>query len=514
MSAPQSARPAGSRSRALAAYVTGRLLRRPTVVAAGVCLVSFAAFWTAQRLTDVSMVDVMVYRATGWAVRNGHDLYAIRATADHLPMTYPPFAALLFVPLTLPDVADMRTLATVGNLMLLVLVVHLALRLVDPPEQPPLPQQLPQRPPPRRPLPRSALVLLLASAAVWCEPVWTTLRYGQVNLLVTALVLWDFSRRPGHRWAGVGTGVAAGIKLTPGLFAVFLALCGLTRGWRLWRCGRDGGGGGGPGDVRNGIRNRIRAPGNPWLQQAAVASMAFGCTALLGAALLPRDSRHFWTDVIFRSDRVGYADLTDNQALRGVVARLLHTADPGLAWQLPALVTGVCGLAAAGAAAYAGERRLPYARAWATLACAVTALLVSPISWSHHWVWCLPVIVLLGRTALWRPAGREGPSSGRSTRWGARWWAATAAGLLTFWSYMLWWVPHGVRGPQRPELAQSPGEMTLSAVYACTGVGFLVLTAAVSVRALRADGSPERGTSATSTGRRPAAGRCQAVAKE
>jgi len=465
-------------------------------VAAGVCLLSFAAFWTAQRLADVSLIDVMVYRATGWTVREGRDLYAMHATPVHLPMTYPPFAALLFVPLTLPSVADMRTMATAGNLLLLVVVVHLALRLVEPTGtgsgRTASGRSGAELPAPRPRLPRPAAVLLLAAVAVWCEPVWTTLRYGQVNLLVTALVLWDFSRRPGHRWAGVGTGLAAGIKLTPGLFVVLLAGCGLAQGWRRWLRAR--------GDA--GARNVW----NPWLRQAVTAATAFACTVLLTAALLPYDSRRFWTDVMFRTDRVGYADVTDDQALRGVVARLLHTADPGLPWQSAALVAGVCGLAAAGAAAYAGGRRLPYARAWAMLACAVTALLISPISWSHHWVWCVPAVVLLGREALRRSRVR-----GRlNVRRGAPWWAATTVALLAFWSYVPWWVPHGVRGPHRPELAQNPGQMALSAVYVCAGAGFLALTAAVSVRALRANGptrtaSSARGASTPRTVHRKAA---------
>ena len=159
------------------------------------------------------MIDVMVYRAEGWTVRTGGDLYAMRATYAELPTTYPPFAALLFIPLTLLDVADMRTLATAGNLVLLVAVVHLSLRLIGRPSR----------------VSKPASVLLIASLAVWCEPVWTTLRYGQINLLLTALVLWDLSRRSGHRWAGVGIGIAAGIKLTPALFVVFLALCGAVQ---------------------------------------------------------------------------------------------------------------------------------------------------------------------------------------------------------------------------------------------------------------------------------------------
>ncbi|HEV7625260.1 MAG TPA: glycosyltransferase 87 family protein, partial [Streptomyces sp.] len=414
------------------AFIRTYLLRRPAVIAVTVCLISFAVFWTAQRATGVSMIDLMVYRAEGWTVRTGGDLYSMRATYADLPTTYPPFAALLFMPLTLLDVAEMRTLATAANLALLVAVVHLSLQLTGRPSR----------------SSRPAAALLIASVAVWCEPVWTTLRYGQINLLLTALVLWDLCRRNGHRWAGMGIGIAAGIKLTPALFAVFLALCGAVE------CARR---------LRNG--SSLINCWNPALRQATVATGAFLGTVLLGAIVLPHDSRRFWLDAVFRSERVGHTDITDNQALSGVLARLLHTGDPGWPWLVLVSVVAVSGLGTAVAAASAGSRRLPHAPAWAAVACAFTALLVSPVSWSHHWVWCVPLVLLLGTEALSRDRALP--------------WRASAGGAaLIFCSYALWLVPHGVSGPARPELNQTTGEMLLSALYPAAALGFLALAAA------------------------------------
>jgi len=412
------------------------LPRRPTWIAAAFCLLSFAAFLTAQRAADVSMIDLMVYRTEGWTARTGGDLYAMRATHAELPMTYPPFAALLFIPLTLVGVPEMRMLATAVNLALLVVLIHLSLRLVGRPLR----------------VPRPAAALALAAVAVWCEPVWTTLRYGQINLLLAALVLWDLSRRCDHRWAGVGIGIAAGIKLTPALFAVFLALCGLVRAWQRLR-----------------TTGRLDGAWNHWLRRAAVATGAFTGTVLLAALVLPHDSRRFWTGTIFAAERAGRVEDTANQSLRGVLARLLHTADPGSGWLLLAVAVAAAGLATAVAAALAGPRRLPSAPAWATVACASTALLVSPVSWSHHWVWCVPTVLLLGAEALRRGS--------------ALWWSATGLAALLFCSYALWWVPHGPSG--RFELRQSGVEMALSAVYPAAGTAVLLLTAVLSVRALR-----------------------------
>ncbi|MEV8015687.1 glycosyltransferase 87 family protein [Streptomyces sp. NPDC086554] len=383
--------------------------RRRVPLAAWGCLLSFTAFWLAQRAADVSMIDLMVYRAEGETVRAGGDLYALRTTEAHLPTTYPPFAALLFTPLTLLDTADMRTLATLGNLVLLVVLVRLSLRLIGDPRHA-----------------RVESVLWVAAVAVWAEPVWTTLRYGQINLLLAVLVLWDLSRRPGHRWAGVGIGVAAAIKLTPALFAVFLLLTGAAEAVR---------------------RGQWRVP----VRHACVAAVSFAGATLLAAAVLPYDSWRFWTRMVFEAGRVGLAEDTANQSLRGVLARLLHTEEPGLRWAVTAAAVGALGLAVAVAAELRGERTR------AAVSCAATALLVSPVSWSHHWVWCVPMALL-----TWTAAVRRGGRAG---------WAATGAVALVFCSYALWWVPHGAG---RLELGQNYGQMTLSALYVVTAFAFLL----------------------------------------
>lgn len=373
--------------------------RRRVPPAALVCLLSFAVFWAAQRAAGVSMIDLLVYRAEGRAVRAGADLYAMRATGAGLPTTYPPFAALLFTPLTLPGVPALRALATVANLGLLIALAGLSLRLVG--------------------RPRSCAALWIAALAVWCEPVWTTLRYGQINLLLAVAVLWDLTRRPGHRWAGTGIGLAAALKLTPALFAVFLLITAVVRA-------RSGG-------------------SSPPLGTALRAVAVFCAATAAAAVALPHDSWRFWTSMVFEAGRVGHAEDTANQSLRGVLARLLHTGDPGLWWAVVAVVTTALGLAVAVRADLRGER------AWAVAACAVTALLVSPVSWSHHWVWCVPVVVVL---------------AAERSRW--------ALLGTVFCSYALWWVPHGAH---RPELAQSGGQMALSALYPLAGVVFLVLAA-------------------------------------
>ncbi|MDT0308511.1 glycosyltransferase 87 family protein [Streptomyces sp. DSM 44917] len=458
------ARPARTPLATLAASATSTP-RRALAASALACLVSFAAFWIAQRAAGVTLIDLDVYRAEGWAVRTGRDLYDLRVGRYELPATYPPFAALLFIPLTWPGIEAARALVTAGNLLLVIALVHLSLRLIG-------------RRPRRAPL--LAASLAVAALAVWCEPVWTTLRYGQINLLLAVLVLWDLTRRPGHRWAGAGTGIAAGIKLTPALFAVFLALVGaavavrrLRRGLPAW---------------------------NDHLRRAAVAAAAFAGSVLLAALAAPRASRRFWTEVVFERDRAGDGESTANQSLRGVLARALHTGDPGLWWAPPALLVAAAGLAVAAAALLAG-RRLPHAHAWAAVTCGVTALLISPVSWSHHWVWAVPLVMLLSAEALARRDARPGANAptravanagaravanarpvavANAPADAGRWVAAAVGATVVFCSFALWFVPHD---GSRPELHQNAGQMALSAIYPAAGLLFLALAATVTARA-------------------------------
>lgn len=410
------------------------LSRRRALAAVTACLVSFAAFWAAQRAAGVSMIDLMVYRAEGRTVLDGGDLYAMRVTHAHLPATYPPFAALLFTVLTLPGVPVLRALATAANLLLLVVFVRLCLRVV-------VPHATRGR--------AWTITLWSAALAVWCEPVWTTLRYGQINLLLAVAVVWDLSRRAGHRWAGAGIGLAAAVKLTPALFAAVALLTGLVRAGEA---------------LRTGGGRRAPGPGGPWLRLAATATAVFAVAGGVGAALLPHDSLRFWTGVLFEADRAGHAEDVANQSLRGVLARLPDVAHgagswaEGRAWVWPvtAAVVAAAGLATAVAAARREDR------AGALVCCAATALLISPVSWSHHWVWCVPVVLFL--------AVRAGPP-----------WAV-AAGLV-FCSYALWWPVPGTGGLGGVPGGEPVGDIVrpaLAALYPLTALALLLYVARAS----------------------------------
>ncbi|MCP2310114.1 glycosyltransferase 87 family protein [Kitasatospora paracochleata] len=417
----------GSPGRALGAAATAvrEAPRRPMVLATALALVSLLAYATVRHFVGTSMVDMIVYRAEGAAVAHGQDLYALRVTEWNLPATYPPFAAMLFVPTTWFGIGVLRVAITAGNIALLGLLAALSFKLVGWPGR-----QL-----------RPVGVVLVAGLGVWLEPVFTTLRYGQINLALACLILWDLTRPDGRRSKGIAIGIAAGIKLTPGLFAVYLLITG-----------------------------RVRA--------AFTAGLTFLATFALGAAVLPDATYGFWTKYLYDSTRVGKTVIVDNQSVRGAVARLLHAENPGLTATLLGAAVAVAGLAVA-AWAHRSAPWAPRAEAWGVCAAAVTAVLISPISWTHHWVWCVPMLVLLAAEAAHE---RSRPAAVRRMRWRP----ILGATVLGFLSFAMWIVPHkGDLDEHLPALHQLP-----ASVYPVIGVCFLAV-AALRVRARRrAAGEP------------------------
>ncbi|GAA2241814.1 MULTISPECIES: glycosyltransferase 87 family protein [Kitasatospora] len=399
--------------------------RQALVRAGGVALFSLLAYAIVRHFVGTSMVDMIVYRAEGSAVAHGQDLYALRVTKWNLPATYPPFAAMLFVPTAYLGVGLLRVAVTGGNLILLALLAHLSFKLAGWP---------------RREL-RPVGIVLVTGLGVWLEPVFTNLRYGQINLALACLILWDLTRPDGRRSKGVAIGIAAGIKLTPGLFAVYLLITG-----------------------------RIRA--------AFVAGLTFLGTFAIGAAVLPDATHGFWTKYLYDSSRVGKTEIVDNQSLRGAVARLMHTADPGTTATVIAGLAGLAGLAIA-TWAYRSDRWLPRSEAWGVCTAAVTAVLVSPISWTHHWVWCVPMLVLLAAEAAHE---RSRPAGIRRARW--RW--IFGATLFGFFSFAMWIIPHkGDRDRFMPYVFQIPAD-----VYPLIGLGFLAVSALRVHSRRRAAGAP------------------------
>jgi alpha-1,2-mannosyltransferase len=199
----------------------------------------------------------------------------------------------------------------------------------------------------------ASLTALLLGLVGWLEPVRLSAQLGQINIVILAVVVADLLGPTQRKWAGVGVGLVAGIKLTPALFIGYLL-----------------------------ITRRIRA--------ALVAAATFAGTVVAGFALLPTDSKHYWLDRQFDDVRRISRDPIANTSGYGVLERLHGSPGVGLA---VSILLGVAALGVAG---------LAYRRGHAVLAVAIVGMAsvaISPFSWSHHWVWFVPLVVHLGYRA-------------------------------------------------------------------------------------------------------------------
>src|SRR5947207_5000025 len=155
--------------------------------------------------SSAHFADTTVYRMGGAAVLQGGSLYRLRAGA--LPFTYPPFAAVVLTVLAAVPRDAAVALLTAASAAALPVMLSLALRL----PRPGGPAAAGRR--------SWAAALAAAAAAIWLDPARAALGYGQVDIVLALAVLYDLTLPDTSRWKGAATGLAAGIKLTPALFA-------------------------------------------------------------------------------------------------------------------------------------------------------------------------------------------------------------------------------------------------------------------------------------------------------
>jgi alpha-1,2-mannosyltransferase len=294
--------------------------------------------------------DLRIYHLGALRLAHGTALYGA-PMLDHLGFTYPPFAALLLAPLAWAPLAVDELTVTGLNLLLLTWGVRRTLMFASP--RTVSDPALAIRSTPGRAWAQAAAV---AAVALWLEPVSVTLGYGQINLLIMALVVFDLSRPDHARTKGLAIGVAAAIKLTPLLFIPYLLLSGRRRA-------------------------------------AGVAALTFVAAAAVGLAVAPRDTAAYWGHQIFQTSKVGNAAAPVNQSLPGAIARFAGTAHPAAGWELLTIAIAAGGLALAVRASRRGDEAAGFSLA------ALSTLLASPISWSHHWTLAVPALILLARRA-------------------------------------------------------------------------------------------------------------------
>jgi alpha-1,2-mannosyltransferase len=300
----------------------------------GVAAVSAALVWrrpTAQRLSDLH-----IYYG---AAKFDGPLYDYVAENGG-PFTYPPFAMVLFRPLSvLPEAA----LGLLWLAMTCLAVIAIARTVTRGGRHGPL------------------VVAAVATALLVSAPVQSNLRFGQVSIFIVLLALIDAGQVVPARYRGVLVGVAAAIKLTPLLFVVYFLAA------RRYK-------------------------------DAARAGAAFVVCAAIAAAIMPGASVRYWGGTIFQTSRIGDLASLGNQSVHGMLLRVgLSPAALPVVWAV--LIAAICGAALLRARALHlhGEP----VRAAVLVGCATVA--VSPVSWTHHQVWTvLAAMLLVAAEGAWR----------------------------------------------------------------------------------------------------------------
>jgi alpha-1,2-mannosyltransferase len=298
-------------------------------------------------------IDIDVYQMGARAWMDGHPLYRGDALFHtpiglDLPFTYPPLAAIMFCPFALMHMPVASLAITALTLLLLVgstVIVLTRLDVWSTSTTLPGPAWL------RR---CWLAVVVTAAATMWLEPISSNFAFGQINVVLMTLVIADCvpRRTPWPRGLLLGLGMA--LKLTPAVFLLYFLLR------------RD--------------------------NRAALTSVAsFVGATLLGFALAWNDSWEYWTRTVAHTDRIGEAALNTDQNIAGALARL------GLTEQQRFLLWVAASLLVLALTVWAMRRVLRADEPTLAVVCvALFGLVVSPVSWSHHWVWVLPAVLVTG----------------------------------------------------------------------------------------------------------------------
>ncbi|HET9872469.1 MAG TPA: glycosyltransferase 87 family protein [Propionibacteriaceae bacterium] len=355
------------------------------------------------------MVDLDVYRQAGRALLQGGDIYALQGP---LPFLYPPFAALLAVPLALMAAAAVQILWTIAGVLAILAVMY------------------------RYGLRGWVLGLGGAGAVFFVEPVNQTLAFGQLGIILVALVVLDLvpgpRLLPGRRLLpeGVLTAVAAAVKLTPGIFVLYLFASGRRR--------------------------------------AAVTAVVVGAGVTLATwALLPSTSGGFWGRLAHGDTGLGNGIVYyTNQSVMADIVRIFGMSRTASAAGLLLAVL----VAAVGVWASALWHRLGDVPFAVTLS-GIAGLLASPVSWSHHFVWVVPFALCLLGTHV---------PSGQSPAIRLPVWFQVTGWLFVGWVLAVPYkrLPNG----GDVELAWSWWQNTLATVTAVLGVALLAAAVVVARR--------------------------------
>ena len=344
---------------------------RPVVVASVAVVALAPALYLIYFMSQVKLyLDFRVYFLGAQHVLDPQ-LYHVGTTFDlHFPFTYPPVAAMFFWPFTAFSFRLAALVWTTVTLGALASIVRMSLRLARPDFS-------------RRGL--AVATALSVGVVFFFEPIWENFHFGQVNLVLGALTMYDVLERPRRRLPrGVLLAVATCVKLIPGIFILYFL-----------------------------FRRQYRTALTAGLTVVALNAIAF--------ALNHRATWDYWTKYAFNASRMGGVLYNSNQSLRGASQRLAHhLLGQGLLTALSALALAL-GLVVA--LRYATKR----SELAMLVAVGVTGDLVSPISWSHHLIWFIPL-------TFWLTLAHDRPRGGQ-------WWALLLAGGC--FGGVIWLPPQG-----------------------------------------------------------------------
>ncbi len=291
--------------------------------------------WTYLVPNGANFVDLHVYVGGAGALDDPGALYDYvyaEQTPDFpLPFTYPPFAAVVFYPLHLLPFGVVAFAWQLGIIAALYGVVRLSQRLLGQTDR--------------------GIAMLWTAVGIWIEPLRSTFDYGQINVLLVLAVLYAVYST---RWwlSGLLVGLAAGVKLTPAVSGLYFL--GKRR----------------------------------WATVVFSAAVFFG-TIAVSAVVIGDQTRYYFTELLGDADRVGPIGTSFNQSWRGGISRILgHDAGYGPLVVAAIVVTAVLALMAW--RAVDDDDLLG-----GIVVVQLFGLLLSPISWTHHWVWLIPLMIWL-----------------------------------------------------------------------------------------------------------------------
>jgi len=339
-----------ARIRATPTWVVATAALVVWLVSAGF-MVHFGAHWH---------LDLRVYRSAGHALYHGGSPFTAFFTESHLPFTYPPFALLVLSPLSLGRLGLIEALWWLASSAALVFILY-RLVTVNSGEVPQQSVAAPSGPGLAKPRALAVAALLGAVATLALEPVRSNMDYAQINVLLMLLVVVDLTNQQTKRtwWRGCLVGVAGAIKLTP---LLYLAAFVVRRDWR---------------SLARGVGTFVAATAVSWL-------------------ILPSDSNLYWFHQATDAQRTGPIAIVSNQSWNGLLRRPpFHWGNLTAAlWVILVIATVACGVFLA--ARLTAEHRT----AETVMALGLTELLVSPVSWTHHWSWV--AIAPIAAVSLWR----------------------------------------------------------------------------------------------------------------